>query len=145
MSTPGWGSARGGGVADLGVGNVALRGAGRREREVVDLAVVDEGVGRVAHPDLELRPGLDGGRDDVRLAHVAVHARLLPGAAGEVLDAVEAVGEVGNGDRSPPRLGALQEADLDVAGVVGCGHELPGEAPVVPMAGVHVADRDAVL
>ena len=58
---------------------------------------------------------------------------------------MDAVRQARDGDGRPPPLGVLQEPDLDVAGVVGRGHERPGHAAVVPVARVQVPDGDAVL
>src|ERR1700680_780399 len=87
------------------------------------------------------RPVGGGPRDDVVVALVAVHRGTHPGAVGEVPHAVDAIGQVRDGDRWPVRLRALDGPDLDVARIVRRGDELPADLAVIPGIGVHGANR----
>ena len=57
---------------------------------------------------------------------------------------MDPVQEMLDGDGCPPGLGIADEADLNVAGVIGRRDVLPADLPVVPVVGVHVSNRHSV-
>ena len=84
------------------------------------------------------------GRNDVVVAQVGIHDGRRPCPVEEVLHSMNAVWQVGDGNRRPKSIRAVEKADVDIAGVIRRRFKIPTDLPVVPEIRIDIASGLAV-